>query len=563
MIAWIMTVMMLLCAMPVTAMAADGSYSNKGTLAQFVINDLMNSSYIVRDMNDKAVANVSLADRSAEYKLCISVIETNGVTIPKKGTFYYRLPEQVKSAENGSNTLVTWVYEEESNRLAFSWNENQYQSSFDATVMIRLGNVYDLYNIAKVGNFYYRLAKTTIQTDRILSKSLGAFLTPEEYTMPAYDFTNLTVTIEGKDYIYECEENEEKIKSSGRYYTVKFDNLNVVKKKIGAMNGSTPRWLVPEEQRYDDPNDTDSFHANYTITLHEEPYEQDLYNMIKIDNGDNYYRLKKTRIIAKDPHEYKNAAVIPAGSYTLVPDEEYDFTNLVLTLNGESYVYSDHQLEGDYTSYYMVRYQNIVRQERINGKADWYTNPIGWLDGSQKQYGSEPNEVIAYHRNYIATLYKGTIETYMIEVREENNITAIQSTEGSAVELPQPDERKGYDFVGWNTSEDGSGETYNEENQLTASEDTTLYPVWEEASYLAVEVHSNVENDPEVYDGTEIILTATPIGFEGIEYSIRWEYETKDGERVVIPGAESLEYRFIVDAENYQRHYYVILTPIN
>ena len=563
MIAWIMAAIMILCSLPMSALAVGDSYTNTGTLAKFIINNLMDYTDVIKTTDGKVVENVSTADRSQDYYIYLSVIETQGVHIPDKGNFYYNLPDEVESAEDGSNLQVTWKYDAQNRQLVFSWAGNNL-SSFDANVKIKLGGVYDLYNIAKIDNTYYRLAKTKIRTEKKLSSVLGTYMNASDYSMDPYDFENLTITINGFDYYYDCDANRDLINATGRYYTAKFDNLNVVAQKIGGMNGKTPRWLVPEDQQYDDPNETDSFHANYTIVIHSDPYEQDLINMVKIDRGNNYYRLKMSKIIARDPREFKNAQIIPEKNITFITNEEYDFTNVVLYIDDDVYVYRKTAPEtAEYTSYYTIRYENIVKQNRINGDAEWYKNPLGWLDGSYNEYKNVPNEIEAYHRDYVATLYKGTIPTYRIEIRNGNDIAMIQSTEGSTPELPVPETTKGYEFVGWNTEEDGTGTEYNAENKLTVTEDTVLYPQWNEAGYLGVELHSNLEDETEVYEGTEVILTATPIGFyeNDVNFSIQWEYETPEGVRVPID-EDTLVHTFNINAENSQYRYHITLTPI-
>ena len=290
----------------------------------------------------------------------------------------------------------------------------------------------------------------------------------------------------------------DEITTSGKYYTATFDNLDAVRNKIGALDASNkPRWLIPEEQRYNDPNNTDSYHANYIIKLHEEPYEQDLYNMLKVGNSDNYYRLKKSRIIARDPRDYKNAATISANQYILVPDTDYDFSDVILNIQGEKYRYSDHELtkeekEGGFVSYYTVSFEKVVRQDRINGSADWYVNREGWLDGAEAEYGAEGNDVLAYHRNYKAILYKGTI---------------------SAEEKPK------------------------EEKSVTISSD------WPE--------------DKPAFKGTKVTLTAHPKGFDDTAYTLQWQWSDDLENWQDIEGATNETFTYEVNEETMIRYWRV------
>ena len=89
------------------------------------------------------------------------------------------------------------------------------------------------------------------------------------------------------------------------------------------------------------------------------------------------------------------------------------FSGVFLEIDGETYRYSDHELtsaekKDGFESYYTVKFDHVVKQNRINGDDDWYNNDEGWLDGSKAQYGAEGNDITSYHRNYIGTLRKGT-----------------------------------------------------------------------------------------------------------------------------------------------------------
>jgi hypothetical protein len=273
------------------------------------------------------------------------------------------------------------------------------------------GTKYDLYNLIDINNTFYRLAKTVIYTDKELSKNFDKVLNPSDYTMDEYDFPNTVLTINGKEYIYDSPENAEAIAAGARYYTATFKQVKGIKNKIGGMNGKNPRWAVPEEQRYPDKNETDSYHADYTVTLYENPIEQPLYNFLKVGNSNDYYRLKKTTIVARTVEDFDVGAKINTNQYTA---DDYDFTNVVLDIDGETYVYSDHDLTGDYASYFTVKYDYVSKKDRINGNVNWFNDERGWLDG--ENYAAEGNDVVSWHRDYIATLHKGNIQTLTVEV---------------------------------------------------------------------------------------------------------------------------------------------------
>lgn len=123
-------------------------------------------------------------------------------------------------------------------------------------------------------------------------------------------------------------------------------------------------------------------------------------------------------------------------------------------------------------------------------------------------------------------------------------------------------ELEGYDFLGWNTSADGTGESYEPGNQIQADGDVTLYAQWDEA--LTVTIISSVAGQEKVYSGTEIVLTAVRGGAYQGPVTIQWErVDPVTGEKEVIPGAEEMEYRFTINAENAKYLYRITLTPVS
>lgn len=139
----------------------------------------------------------------------------------------------------------------------------------------------------------------------------------------------------------------------------------------------------------------------------------------------------------------------------------------------------------------------------------------------------------------------------------EENVTAGADSKGQVLTPTM----EGYTFEGWNTEKDGSGTAYASGENITADGDVTLYAQWDDI--LTVTVHSNHEGQDSVYVGTEIILTAERGGSYTGNVDIRWEREDPDtGERTVIEGENTMEYRFIINEENAKYRYFIILTPV-
>lgn len=512
MLALVTAIAMLLCALPMVAMAENENPESvtaeapqTTVMQKLVLNDMMDTSYSLKTKSGASVNNISLADRSQDYDLVINVNETAGIKLPAKGTFYYQLPGEVKNAKDGTYGNVTWTYDAGNNQfvLHFTPEVTDNQDSFIIVAEVRLGNVYDLYNIAKINGTYYRMAKTKIETAKTLGEYIGNSgdgvdnpVSASEYTASAYDFGD--ITLDGVVYKYYPEGSKPGLDETVNYYTATLMNVTAVRNKIGGMNGNNPRWLNGTEY-YTDPNKTNSFHRNYEIKLYTQVAEADvkqqpLLNMMKVlgvSGNETYFRLKMGTIVAKDisTNPYKFGNKIDSKEYSI--GEAYDFTNVVISLDGIDYVYSDHELTGNYRSYFTVKFDRVTLQNRTNGDESWYRNPMGFLDGSQIQYQGLPNQYIAYHRDYIGTLHKGNMPEY--------GVTITSSLAGKTV----------------------------------------------------------------VPEGTVCTLTGNPIGFEETPYSIRWEkVDPATGETTVIEGETSLTYTFQITEETSKYNYFIVLTPI-
>ncbi len=144
------------------------------------------------------------------------------------------------------------------------------------------------------------------------------------------------------------------------------------------------------------------------------------------------------------------------------------------------------------------------------------------------------------------------------EIKRGTEITIGANKDSTEALIPT---RSGYYFIGWNTEPDGSGTTYMGGETLKVLKNLNLYALWSRNEY-AVKIHSSLEGMAEVYAGTEVTLIAEPFGFDNVEYSIEWRIMKPDGTIETIPGANTLEYRYLIDAENAQYKHQVILTVI-
>ena len=282
---------------------------------------------------------------------------------------------------------------------------------FPGKLTVRKMLEYPLYNLAEINNTWYRLGKTTIRTQKTLDEYIKGLnnnntklVNKEEYQADSYDFDDLEIEVNGKKYVYNCEKNAEAIVRGANYYTASIKNVEAVKNKIGGMNGPNPRWLIPDDQRFGDPNETSGFHMNYKITLSENKTVttvQTVYNMLSVDGNTNYYKLRSGTITAK-PLDKQNNGSVKKGEYLL---EGYDFSNVTVTIDGVEYKYNDGSLD-EYENYFTVEFDEVQKVNYFNRDAKWFKKAEGWLDGAYEEYGSLPNETVAYHANYNATTHK-------------------------------------------------------------------------------------------------------------------------------------------------------------
>jgi uncharacterized repeat protein (TIGR02543 family) len=501
------------------------------------------------------------AENGKEYKLVLSVNNT-GDTLPP--AFVYNLPARVQTAKNGSDSKVgiKWAYDKNNGRLIFNWNDSdKVMDSFTVKIDVVLSG-FDLYNMAviKVNNVekWYHLAKTVVNAEKPYDAYADATVVNDYCQAAAYDFTTTKVVYGGKEYVYCGNENdlESILNDSKPYYTVEFMEFKTSKRITDPKYVSENLWMLPEGVApYSDDNDTGGYHRNYRITLCDvsEFVKQPLFNFLK-GKDNNYYRLKKTEIYTTPISTYTSGQRLTEGTYYVL-DGGYDFSDLVLTFDNKEYRYSDKVIkEGQYDNYYTIEPSDLLAKNVFHGKANWFFDEKGWIDGAKETYTAEElksNNYWGFHQDYIAKFYSGNATFYSVNMYDgEEKITTARILKDSAAELQEP-EKEGYRFIGWKT-EDGTD--YDMTTPVKGN--INLYADWAIASSAerSIEVSSSWPSDVPAYIGTKITLTAHLTGYDGLEidkdYTIQWQYRIGEGGWNDIQNANEMTYVFILDEQN-------------
>ena len=97
--------------------------------------------------------------------------------------------------------------------------------------------------------------------------------------------------------------------------------------------------------------------------------------------------------------------------------------------------------------------------------------------------------------SFNANSAQGTMENLEVEKNTETKLPENTYT------------KEGFNFVSWNTNQDGTGTSYNNGDNITIKENTTLYAIWEENVTATVQVSNN-----KITEGTQIEIGATALG---------------------------------------------------
>ena len=189
--------------------------------------------------------------------------------------------------------------------------------------------------------------------------------------------------------------------------------------------------------------------------------------------------------------------------------------NIVLTINGKYYTV---QFDGNGADSGSMEKQNIIgapigaplyNNEFVKEGYEfekWTTNSDGTGGSFKNRQYVTYGDLTNYQDEGFVTLYaQWKLNNYTISY---NNATVSDesarsfSIESSPFKLSKPEEKHGYDFVEWNTAEDGTGESFNT-NERVSYEDlkpyisngtVNLYAQWQGKRYTILLIDSKSES---------------------------------------------------------------------
>ena len=152
---------------------------------------------------------------------------------------------------------------------------------------------------------------------------------------------------------------------------------------------------------------------------------------------------------------------------------------------------------------------SVTLKENSFTKEDYHF--VGWSE--QKSSGGTIYSVGSKYRpEKDVTLYaiwsKDIVTISFNANTAEGTMESLEVEKNTETKLPENTYTKeGFNFVSWNTNQDGTGTSYNNGDNITIKENTTLYAIWEENVTATVQVSNN-----KITEGTTIEIGATALG---------------------------------------------------
>ena len=280
-----MTLVMVLMNAPLAAYATEtGTIDDLGVTVKTTV-DITTKTILtyVNGNGETLPSDLANANPNDGFYLQLDVNLASVEGITDQVQMICNVPTGVTIADDASIESEDVTGSIEDGKIVLSWADEAKNSLTARIAFEPYKELSPLYNLAKIGNDWYRLRKTSIKTLKKIDDYVQGLQDQKqrevpvgEYWVDDYDFENEKITI--GDVTYSYAESKSTADRYTNYYTVDFENGNggvgtrmmivAMKKKIGGMdkNGNI-RWAI-KGYTYDDPNETNSFHRNYIITLH-------------------------------------------------------------------------------------------------------------------------------------------------------------------------------------------------------------------------------------------------------------------------------------------------------
>ena len=146
--------------------------------------------------------------------------------------------------------------------------------------------------------------------------------------------------------------------------------------------------------------------------------------------------------------------------------------------------------------------------EAVSTSANMFTGAGQLLGGRGTAYDEAHTDKAYAHIDYGERNPGYFTDPYLMMLRFDANDSTEAPASGSMEDLlfskgetvqlpPNAFTREGYEFLGWNTTADGSGAGYADETSITLTEDLTLYAQWARKPVLHFEANDSTEDPAE------------------------------------------------------------------
>ena len=131
--------------------------------------------------------------------------------------------------------------------------------------------------------------------------------------------------------------------------------------------------------------------------------------------------------------------------------------------------------------------------------------------------------------------FDAPIRKFTVTFRDYNGdeIDKMTVKEGNSVDIIDANKREGFKFIEWNTKRDGSGNGYNEDDQIRVHSDLNLYAVYKQEAEVTPISSISIEGENEVEIGKRVQLIANIKPSSATNTNVKWNIVNGTGEAVI------------------------------